>query len=526
MSVSNGIRSAVQQEIDKHVNASSTKGDKAFPTLRKKGAEPMLKAVASVYRSQKNPNHKATDEDHRIYATCLNRLASNKGIKPQSDGTYTNEQYQNELSPENVLTFTSNIYLQDKKPQNPDDIQKCITDIKSTIGEVYNGASEEETKEAQKVVDSGHENQKIVYMTEEEFANASEDEQEAYMETLDPADRERYQKARENKEHDPAAELKMTNKDKEWAHKSDDDDAKIQSGDIIDYLMKEVILASAEWTLNKTGGFVGTVTYELTRKGLNKLILLHREHMDADDDLLDKAYNKVKSIFHKDEKQKIQSPKDLFLYEADNVNSLFDSTYKLSQNPEPLNKPVGPKQTPIYELLVTHKYQKENSSDSIPQQNDFDKIHIDLMVEECKDKGIDRATIEREFKKFTQAQDQTTNDLDPASLMSNPDIAAAYKKTMDETIIRAALKIETQRLELQAVCFKEAYALYKMSEAYRANPEMMKEFMNDKNKKNDFTHKAHLEGLALFYQAQKDRKDNPALKIPSNDDLIQMVKKQ
>ncbi|MCQ2740817.1 MAG: hypothetical protein MJ210_01700 [Alphaproteobacteria bacterium] len=69
MSVSNGIRSAVQQKIDMHVKDLSTKGNKAFPTLRKKGAEPMLKAVASVYRSQKNPNYTAKPEDQKIYAT-------------------------------------------------------------------------------------------------------------------------------------------------------------------------------------------------------------------------------------------------------------------------------------------------------------------------------------------------------------------------------------------------------------------------------------------------------------------------
>ncbi|MCQ2740816.1 MAG: hypothetical protein MJ210_01695 [Alphaproteobacteria bacterium] len=55
-------------------------------------------------------------------------MASNKGITPQSDGTFTDEQYKNELSPENVLTFATNIYLQEKKPKK-DDLQKCITDI-------------------------------------------------------------------------------------------------------------------------------------------------------------------------------------------------------------------------------------------------------------------------------------------------------------------------------------------------------------------------------------------------------------
>ncbi|MCQ2741492.1 MAG: hypothetical protein MJ210_05205, partial [Alphaproteobacteria bacterium] len=54
----------------------------------------------------------------------------------------------------------------------------------------------------------------------------------------------------------------------------------------------------------------------------------------------------------------------------------------------------------------------------------------------------------------------------------------------------------------------------------------MKEFKNDENKKNHFIHQAHLEGRGLFYQAQKDRKDNPSLKIPSNDDLIKIVKGQ
>ncbi|MCQ2740815.1 MAG: hypothetical protein MJ210_01690, partial [Alphaproteobacteria bacterium] len=145
-------------------------------------------------------------------------------------------------------------------------------------------------------------------MTEEEFANASEDDQKAYMETLDPADIERYKKARENKEHDPAAELKMTNKDRDWAHKSDDDNAKIQSGDIIDYLMKEFILASAEWTLNKAGGFVGTVTYEIARKSINKGVSLFREHQDADESTWDKFRNKIKSIFGKDDIQEENNP--------------------------------------------------------------------------------------------------------------------------------------------------------------------------------------------------------------------------
>lgn len=50
----------------------------------------------------------------------------------------------------------------------------------------------------------------------------------------------------------------------DWGH-FDDDKFKIQDGDIIEYLMKEVILEGSAWCLNKVSGIVGVAAYEITR---------------------------------------------------------------------------------------------------------------------------------------------------------------------------------------------------------------------------------------------------------------------
>lgn len=49
-----------------------------------------------------------------------------------------------------------------------------------------------------------------------------------------------------------------------WGDLADDDKFKITDGDIIDFLMKEVILHATEWAMNKVAGFAGVLVYEAT----------------------------------------------------------------------------------------------------------------------------------------------------------------------------------------------------------------------------------------------------------------------
>lgn len=63
---------------------------------------------------------------------------------------------------------------------------------------------------------------------------------------------------------DNTAKLNNPKPDSDWGH-IDDDKFKIQDGDIIEYLMKEVILESAAWCLNKVSGIAGVAAYEITR---------------------------------------------------------------------------------------------------------------------------------------------------------------------------------------------------------------------------------------------------------------------
>lgn len=57
----------------------------------------------------------------------------------------------------------------------------------------------------------------------------------------------------------------------DWGH-IDDEKFKIQDGDIIEYLMKEVILEGSAWAMNKLAGLVGVAAYEFARSGYNGIV--------------------------------------------------------------------------------------------------------------------------------------------------------------------------------------------------------------------------------------------------------------
>ncbi len=59
--------------------------------------------------------------------------------------------------------------------------------------------------------------------------------------------------------------------DPDWGH-IDDDKFKIQDGDIIEYLMKEVILESSAWCLNKVSGLAGVMVYETCKLGYDTIV--------------------------------------------------------------------------------------------------------------------------------------------------------------------------------------------------------------------------------------------------------------
>ena len=67
----------------------------------------------------------------------------------------------------------------------------------------------------------------------------------------------------------------------DWGH-FDDDKFKIQDGDIIEYLMKEVILESAAWCLNKVSGIAGVLAYEAARAGYRSIVKPVWEHCVAE----------------------------------------------------------------------------------------------------------------------------------------------------------------------------------------------------------------------------------------------------
>ena len=99
-SVRNSVHNILQQNKDQVMQNSSDFRSASDKTARDSKA---IAAASAMYRATKDATFKPADNLVKDYYAAAAHIAELRGIKPDSSGNFSDEQYKNELSPENIL---------------------------------------------------------------------------------------------------------------------------------------------------------------------------------------------------------------------------------------------------------------------------------------------------------------------------------------------------------------------------------------------------------------------------------------
>lgn len=523
-------------------------------------------AAVAMYKAKKNPSAYTPSEQHyKDFAALRQMYAEDKQIKEDKHGQFSEKQLEGPLSPLNLAHH----YAEERFKEAGNDRQKREEQrvaIEKNIREIYPDETDAEGK-AHPTAPSEIA-QLSSFKTDSDFLDLSDDEKKEYMNQVSGGEKDRLEGLIENKNantHEEqlkrAGRVKEMGEDPDWGHKKDDDDFKIEQGDIIEYLMKDVILAGAAWGLNKAAGVAGTVVYETgsaavkhvlrpasrklgalwsglwntetknspTKKALD-IIETNIEACDKGIKTFSKEPGKDTLHFEKimrqlakhyvvfdDEKNKLFSPTidgsdllpltkediqkgSIYSYDTYNTKNIDGTVVEGRKNLKDLQK--------IFDEIVMNRMNKELNPDNDPaKQKDIEdnyKIYTNLVERSVKDCAPNNAEITN-FKN------------------SHPEFMSAYRKGVDEVMLNIAANRQMRLLTCQTEKFKNLYYQYRFFEEKQKNPE--NPIFSDDQASKDFFSKSMAEGQVLFMKAEMNRRD-ASTHTPSREKLLEIVEKQ
>ena len=548
MAISNSIRKDVGKKVNDFTkNVTNQQKQNILTSLDTQTGgryRAIAKAAMEVHQATgKNRTPESLSENtKKTYAAALQLMQEDRKIKGAGkEGEITSEQLGKELSPEEVMKFAFSKYLEENK-EKLDDARK---DLSMALDET-NIDEPQAIKEIQSFIKNAP-----VYLTDDAFLEADEDTQNAYINSLGGFEKDRLAellKAKKELGPDPKdiGKVKMDHNDPDWAHQDDKDDFKIESGDIIEYLMKDVILAGTAWALNKPSGFVGTLAYECVHHGVHKLT-------DMYDDWYPMEYIKKKwnDLFSKKNPAAPFDPQEHLVKQSEfykTVTSAFERQTKAyrSKTEEDLKKEAN-----YLERLGKHlmhfsddgtikylfkgNYVTKNEN---PNSQEFkDLLATQNMLHNLAREHLRKAAGETIEEEALQAFDTYTKDLDEAIIAGKkpeedgypkmPDKPEGFSRLWNDAHKKAAEDTQFEQEKKLLVTEKEIfctyYAQYKTLEHFKKNKENpeCQTFVNEDNIKTFFAEQQK-EAAVLFYTAQKQRAEGK--NIPSNAELIEMSK--
>ena len=484
-----------------------------------------------------------SEKTQQTYAAALQLLQEDRKIKGAGpNGEITPEQLGKELSPKEVMTYAVSKYLeehQDKPDEAREDLSKALEETNVDEPQVI--------QEIQSSIKNAP-----VYLTDDAFLVADGDTQEAYMKAMGGYEKDRLAELiRAKKEMGPdpkdVGKVKMSNDDPDWAHQDDKDDFKIESGDIIEYLMKDVILAGTAWTLNKPSGFVGTLAYECTHHTVHKLT-------DWWDDWapIDTIKKKWNDLFDKKDPAAPFNPQEHLVKQSEYYEGTALKPFEKqaeayrSKTEEDLKK----EEAYLEHLSKHHMHISENGTikylfngnyvtkNKDPNNQEFkDLLATQNMLHNLAREHLRKAAGETIEKEALHAFDTYTKDLDEAILAGKKPEEDGYPKMPDKPEGFSRLWNDAHKKAVNDILFEQEkkflvtekeifctyYAQYKTLEHFKKNKENpeCQTFVNEKNIETFFSEQQK-EAAVLFYTAQKQRTEGKD--IPSNAELIEMSK--
>ena len=517
----------------------------------------LLTAATAMYRATTDNTYTPTEKQAKDYAAAVEIIAQKRGITPEKDGKYSEEILNNQLSPLELMNGIASQYLKD---EGDNDATRQLID--DGIRNVYGGDADQAAPVLAAVQNAP------AYKTDEEFLMLSSQDQQEYLEGLSNFERDRLQNlAAEQHNSDSlkdilknAGEFEGRMDDPDWGHKKDDDNFKIEQGDIIEYLMKDVILASAAWVGNKTAGLVGIVGYELGSAGVREA----RPYLRKGWHKVDEGWDKLKSSLFGPDKSDSEADKKLKEEKKkifNDVNDCYNANIEAYEDAVSVYSREDDKNTAAFKKLqrqlIKHYAVLDDDGITFPViedkgmvlplskqdyvtffgaegaekgknslreiQKNFDAYQIAAMTRTIEESGqtltdADRMGIKEWFVNYTKAVEDSVRNKDPNAPLPNtpPEYVAAYQKARQAALIKLKLLPETRVFEAQKGLFAEHYSMYKFLELQRTKPD--DPILSDKEKYAAFMETSKREADILFLSADQRRRNGE--NIPSREQLI------
>jgi hypothetical protein len=531
-----------------------------------------VRAAAAMLRATQDNTYYPSQQTLTDYAALVDTVATLRGIKPagtkNNKNQFSEEQLSTDLSPQALLRYAAGKTLTEEA------YKEHMVAGRQAIADEIKDVYDNDEEKSQPVVDSIKD--VPPYLDDKQILELPEEERAAYMK--DPADAARLQKKIDDKKSDQSKnlkdktlEVKNNMDDPDWGYK-DGDDFKIEQGDIIEYLMKDVILASAAWAGNRVAGFAGTLTYELGRGGwhLTKTAAirpLSKAMSGAWADIREtlNGHNKIREKL-KNDKAALQN------FEALNDKLAEDYAVSINQakkvQDDYINHP-NPEMETLFRQVAQHYVLIGNDSLTFPMDEEkgikgakrahsYDEIlgknatpeAVDQFQKQLKtiQKNCDQAILNEmlEKEKASLGRDLTPNEINEitewqkqynancedavqnnSTTINYPDPAqygdhkAAYEASRNELMVKMTLRPQLEIFKAQTLEFVTNYSHYMLLEERRKNPDAT--IFRNEEEQARFLDKYKREGEVIFYSAEQKRRTDKS--IPSRADLLEMSAK-
>ncbi len=483
----------------------------------------LLQASAAIYRATKDKTSKPTPQQIKDYAAAIDIIAEKRGIKPSNDGKFSDENLKRELAPAELMKIFAAQTLKDH-----DDEQAARDQISQDLKQVYGEEQLPEEVENIKQVSASQAN--FCDKSDAEFLSLSEDQQNEYLAGLNDLDKERLQELLKKHQRDldrelekNAARINGQRDDPDWAKDDDNDDFKIEQGDIIEYLMKDIILASAAWAGNKIAGGAGILVYEagsgIYRHALRPGWRTTKEFFsdtwknvknnlfNRDDPQENDAADRFENIIatYEQQAQNSQEHLDDFEKEAKKIQAFSNYLTRFINNQAVINDQG---------IITGGKLRKfEDIKPSNPEEvrQFFTTFRDNIRKEQENDLKNRFPEEQAEIEKWLEKQYAYEEDV--VKTKGNPTLSKPQNDKYSEALTNARIKqslrqeniISLEVLKEQSNLFANHYAVYKLTELCRQNPK--DNILCNDEKCLDFMKNAELEARMIFWTAEKQRRE-------------------
>ena len=544
--VADNIRGNVSRLISKDLKQTPVKplvqSLNALPAAERNSR--LLQASTAMYRATKDRNFKLSQEQIKDFAAAREIIAEKRGIATQKDGTYPKEALNNELSPKALMQVYAAQTLKDSG-ENDASRQQIGADLKAGYGE---DELPQEVQEVQLVPPSYAD----IMSDDDILAMTNEEERNQIIAGMSPLDQDRLNKKLEDKKkaedeafEKNAGEARRRRDDPDWAKADDNDNFKIEQGDIIEYLMKDIILASAAWAANKAAGLGGIVLYE-TASGIYKHAI--RPAGQYTGKVISDQWNNFKALFGKKENENTEA-KEILDDVIKRHDSIVEESKKRQIDSEEKTKKLtlfndylrninsnfvvfGDNDDKIYKQSKTG-WKEESFKEirpSAPEElKELWKMHRDANRKEQLEtlkKKFPNENVETWFNQQVKFEEDYVRTQGNPTIKEPADPGNKYFNALTEIRADQNMRLdiikEVNAFNYQMELFAAHYSTYKYIELCRQNPE--NKTLSNREEVDIFLKNAHLEARQIFLTAEKQRRMGNS-NISSRETLVDEAEK-